>query len=247
VTRPATPAPLVVVAGGTGSAARRTVDRLLADGCRVVVPTRGPDRARSILDPDRTRSGLGLVEADIGSEPGVEQLARDVADRYGAVNHVIVAVGGWVESAPVPDLSLAEFTRTLSSHLVPHLLLAAAFAPRLAGPSPCFLCFAGIAGWVPHPHALPVSVAGAGQRMLVDTLAAQPLGDRVRFRELVVWPPILETEDARVMGIAEYVPGAEVAAAAAAVIRGEEPAAGVRLHLGRPPSNPDLSKRIRNS
>lgn len=236
----ATPAPLVVVAGGTGGAARGTVDRLLADGCRVVVPTRDPDRARGILAPDRARSGLGLVEADIGSEPGVERLARDVTDRYGAVSHVVVAVGGWVESAPVPDLSLDEFTRTWSSHLLPHLLLATAFAPGLAGPDPCFLCFGGIAAWVPHPHALPVSVAGAGQRMLVDTLAAQPLGSRVRFRELVVWPPILEPEHARDIGITEYVTGADVAVAATTVIRGEEPAVGVRLHLGRPP--PDTGR-----
>jgi NAD(P)-dependent dehydrogenase (short-subunit alcohol dehydrogenase family) len=243
----ATPAPLVVVAGGTGGAARGTVDRLLADRWRVVVPTRDPDRARGILDPDRTRSGLGLVEADIGTAPGVEQLAQGVTERYGAVNHVVVAVGGWVESPPVPDLSLAEFSRTVTSHLVPHLLLATAFAPMLAGPDPCFLCFAGIAAWVPHPLALPVSVAGAGQRMLVETLAAQPLGSRVRFRELVVWPPILEPEHARDLGIAEYVTGADVAVAAAAVIRGAEPAVGVRLHLGRPPSDPDLSKPIDHS
>jgi hypothetical protein len=130
---------------------------------------------------------------------------------------------------------------------VPHLLLATAFASGLTGPNPSFLCFAGIAAWVPHPHALPVSVAGAAQRMLVDTLAVQPLGSRVRFRELVVWPPILEPEHARVMGIAEYVTGADVAAAAAAVIRGDEPAAGLRLHLGRPASDDHGSKQIHDA
>jgi NAD(P)-dependent dehydrogenase (short-subunit alcohol dehydrogenase family) len=227
--------PLVVVAGGTGAAARGTVERLLGDGCRVVVPTRDPDRARQTLDPGRRRAGLRLVVGNIDSEPDTQRLANDIADRYGPVHHVVVAVGGWVESPPIPDLTLEEFTRTFASHLIPHLLLATAFAPRLVGPDPCFLSFAGIAAEVPHPLALPVSVAGAAQRMLIETMAAQPIGSRVRFRELVVWPPILEPSRARAAGILDFLPGAEVGVAAAAVLRGDEPRDGLRFHVGRPP------------
>jgi hypothetical protein len=129
-----------------------------------------------------------------------------------------------------------EFMETLSSHLLPHLLLATAFAPRLVGSDPCFLSFAGIAAEVPHPLALPVSVAGAAQRMLIETMAAQPIGSRVRFRELVVWPPILEPGYARAEGILDFLTGAEVAVAVAAVISGDEPRDGLRFHIGRPSS-----------
>jgi NAD(P)-dependent dehydrogenase (short-subunit alcohol dehydrogenase family) len=227
------PAPLVVIAGGTGPAARGTVGRLLHDGYRVLVPTRNPDQARALLDPDRATPALSFAQADLASEASTQQLVEGVVARHGAPTHVVAAVGGWTESPPVPDLGLDEFQGVLRTHLVPHLLLAKAFSPVLEGPDPCFLSFNGIAAWEPHPHALPVSVAGAAQRMLIETLAAQPIGQRVRFRELVVWPVILDAAAAEAASIRDFIAGDDVATRVLAVLRGDEPREGLRLFVGK--------------
>jgi NAD(P)-dependent dehydrogenase (short-subunit alcohol dehydrogenase family) len=224
---------LVVVAGGTGVAARGTVWRMLAEGYRVLVPSRDVDRARAVLDRDRSSPGLIVEWADVGSEESTRLLAEATVARHGPPAHVVAAIGGWTESPPVPGLTLAEFENVLASHLAPHLLLATAFARVLQGPDPCFLSFAGIAAWEPHPHALPVSVAGAAQRMLIDTLAKQPIGERVRFRELVIWPVVLDPAAAEAASISDFVTGGDVAAAALAILRGDQPRDGVRLFLGR--------------
>ena len=71
----------VLVLGGAGFVGRHVVERLVADGCDVVVPTRRQDKARHLL----VLPTVNVVPADVGA-PGV--LARLAQGASAIVNLV---------------------------------------------------------------------------------------------------------------------------------------------------------------
>ena len=172
-----TPRPaVVVVAGGSGLVGGAVVRRLLSDGARVVVPTRGtgavvPDGARVVAHVDWDAPAQLL---DVLAEPGWRPTAA------------VAALGGWWLGPQLVDVDPAQWRRLVESHLTAHWLAVRALAPVLAGPDPAYVLLGGAAATDPMPGSGPVNVTGAGQRMLLHVLRAEPIGERVRFCEVNV-------------------------------------------------------------
>lgn len=168
--------PVVVVAGGSGLVGGAVVRRLLADGARVVVPTRGgpadlPAGARAVTGVDWTDpAGLRAVLAEPGWAP------------TGAV----AALGGWWQGPQLVEVDPADWGRILAGHLTAHWLAVRALAPLLVGRDPAYVLLGGAAAVEPMPGSGPVNVTGAGQRMMLQVLRAEPIGARVRFAEVSV-------------------------------------------------------------
>jgi len=166
---------VVVVAGGTGAVGGAVVRRLVATGVRVVVPTRGGAAsvpgARVVAGVDWDEPS-GLV--DVLADPGWRPCA------------VVAAAGGWWLGPQLTDLDPAAWRDLLESRLTAHMLMARALAPLLIGPDPASVMLGGAAGERPMVGSGPVSVAGAGQRMLLHVLRTEPIGVRVRFHEVCV-------------------------------------------------------------
>jgi NADP-dependent 3-hydroxy acid dehydrogenase YdfG len=202
---------VVVVVGGTGVVGAAVVEQLLADGLRVVAPTRsasGPDGARVVpaVDWEHPESLRNVLR-----EPGWRPRA------------VVAAIGGWWMGPDLMDVEPATWRRLLESHLTAHWLAARALAPLLCGEDPTYVMVAGAAATDPMPGSGPINVTGAAQRMLLHVLRAEEIGQQVRFCEVNVRAAV--RGDGRNLDPAESVEREAVAATVRQVIEdGSSPA-----------------------
>jgi NAD(P)-dependent dehydrogenase (short-subunit alcohol dehydrogenase family) len=107
---------ICLVTGGGSGLGRATARLFLKEGARVVLADRNPDAlkaAQAALD-DVNVSGMAVdatVEADVAG-------AMDaVVDRHGALDVLVVNAGTPSSSAPVTELGVDEFDRTLAVHV----------------------------------------------------------------------------------------------------------------------------------
>lgn len=198
---------VVVVAGGTGLVGGAVVERLVADGARVVVPTRGPA-------PHGLPAEARVVPGVDWEHPGA--LLAALGEPGWAPHAAVVALGGWWLGPQLVDLDLATWRSMLESHLTSHWLAARVLAPVLVGPDPVYVMLGGAAATEPMAGSGPVNVTGAGQRMLLRVLRAEPIGQRVRLHEVSVGAAV--ADDDRNLDPEQTVDRRRVAAAVATVL-----------------------------
>ncbi|WP_153505802.1 SDR family NAD(P)-dependent oxidoreductase [Cumulibacter manganitolerans] len=215
-----------VVVGATGGVGRQLCALLAADGVAVHAVARG----RQALERVAAETGARPWQVDLTDEESAETVAAGLAEH--APELAIAAVGGWYVAEPGLRLPMATWGATLASNLTAHFGAARAFAPVLAGPRPVYLALNGIASHYPCEGSIAISVAGAGQAMMLDVLAAEGRDAAVSYRELVVDTPILgpgerHDQDEPTHTITEVY-------AAVRDLAGRDPAPGrvVRRHLG---------------
>jgi 3-oxoacyl-[acyl-carrier protein] reductase len=203
---------VALVAGGTGHVGGGIAEAMLAAGATVVVPSRDPDRVGAL----RERLGaagdrLATLVGDVGTPDGAERVRDEVLDRFGAVDAVAAAVGGWWQGPVVWETPVEEFDRVLAANLRPHFLLARAMLPAMVdrrGAS--YTIINGDAAEQPVVRSGLASVAAAAQLMLMRTLAAEARGHAVRVNLLLLGPV-----RAPGRGRPEWLTSAEVGAMAA--------------------------------
>lgn len=169
-------ATVVVVAGGTGVVGSEVVRRLVADGLRVVVPTRHPETHEAPF-------GARLVGVDWEHPTGLRDVLAEPGWRPRAA---VAALGGWWIGPQLVDVTPSDWRAILDSHLTAHWLAVRALAPVLVGPDPAYVLLGGAAATDPMPGSGPINVTGAAQRMLMRVLRAEEVGRRVRFAEVNV-------------------------------------------------------------
>lgn len=174
---------VVVVAGGTGVVGRAVVRALVAAGARVIVPTRAAAAADGAVET--TRSGVLIVPVVSWADPReIGEVARAHGWRPDAA---VASLGGWWIGTQLVDLTPEQWEALIRDHLTSHFLAARALAPLIVGgPDPVYVALNGAASREAMAGSGPVSVAGAGQRMLLDVLRREDLGSAVRFHEVCV-------------------------------------------------------------
>lgn len=227
MTRSAHPADddVVVVAGGTGLVGGAVVTALRARGQRVVVPSR-----QEVVRADD--DGLRVVTVASWRDP--HELVQALAEPGWRPRAAVAAIGGWWLGPELVDLDPGAWDAVVASHLTGHFLAARALAPLLGGHDPAYVLLNGAAASEPMARSGPVSVTGAGQRMLLEVLRAESLGRRVRFHEVDVRVSV--AGDRRNVDPERTVPVARVAAAVLHVLDAPGAAAVV-------PVEPDLPDR----
>ena len=121
----------VVVTGASGGIGGACARAFATEGARVLVHyRRGEERARALA------AELGdapLAQADLTSESDVERLFAEARASLGTI-HVCVAVAGVYprEDAPVWELGLERFERTIAENLTATFLTARAFLREVA-------------------------------------------------------------------------------------------------------------------
>ncbi len=222
-----------MVAGGAGFVGRFVVDALLAEGARVLVPTRRP----AAIQPGARPGGapiaterLAVVGVRSWEEP--VEVATALAERAWVPDAAVVALGGWWIGTPLLDLAPVAWRGLVESHLTAHFLAARALLPLLAtAPDAAYVTLNGAAAREPMALSGPVSVAGAAQTMLLDVLRAE--GTPVRLHEVAVLAAV--AGDDRNLDPVATVSGAAVARAVLGVLA--DPAAPSRADVG--PRVPD--------
>lgn len=182
------------MAGGTGVAGECAVRALLEARQTVIVPSRSPSKLedlRSRLSPEHSQQ-LHTIVCDVGEPSGAAGLQADIRKRFGPINGVVASLGGWWEGPQLVDVEPSIWDSILCGNLTAHFFTARALLPVLADTTGAvYVMLAGIAAELPVPFSGPISVTGAAQRMLIRTLAKEPLGDRVRLHELAIMTPIV--------------------------------------------------------
>jgi NAD(P)-dependent dehydrogenase (short-subunit alcohol dehydrogenase family) len=180
--------PVVLITGATGPLGHAAAARFGRDGAQLVLV--GTDRGRletlavsAGLDPDRSL----LVVADLSDRDAARSMAEEATTRFGRIDVLLHAVGGWVGGTAVVDLDHDEVRRMLDAHLWSTLNVAQAVVPGmlergfgrvLAVSSP----FAAN----PGPKGASYAIAKSAEEVILRSLAREAAGTGVTANLLVV-------------------------------------------------------------
>lgn len=196
----------VLVPGGTGGVGEGVVRAFLAAGADVVVPTRSDERGaelRAALGDLGDSSLLHLPTHDYTSFDGADELGRQMTERLGGIDDVVVPVGGWWHGAPLTGIRPADWKTAFTDLATAHMGLARAIVPRLSGAG-AYTVVVGQSAEFPVPSSGLVSMQQAALLMMQRVLAAET-PDR-RIHALILGPVRTRFVD----GSPEHVSVAEI-------------------------------------
>jgi NAD(P)-dependent dehydrogenase (short-subunit alcohol dehydrogenase family) len=178
-----------IVTGGTGGLGTAVVERLLADGWRVVVPW----IAESELDRLPPRDGLELVRADLFDHDAVAGVVSVAASDAGApLRGVVNLVGGFAAPGRVGEAPIDEFEAQFRLNLRPAYLVIQAALPHLveAGGG-SIVCTSSRAALMPFPGAAGYICSKAAVIAFAHALSVEYRDDGVRCNAIL--PSVIDT------------------------------------------------------
>ena len=178
-----------IVTGGTGGLGAAVVDRLLADGWRVVAPYRHEPAGGSLA----ARDGLLTLSADLFDPAAAAMVAAAAGDEprlplRGLVN----VVGGFASGGRVHETPVEEFERQFQLNLRPTYLMTAAALPGLvAAGGGSIVCVGSRAALVPFSGAAGYIASKAALTAFAQAVAVEYRRDGVRCN--TVLPSTIDT------------------------------------------------------
>ncbi len=168
-----------LITGGGGSLGRATARLFLKEGARVVLADRnGPalTAAQGSLDD----VNVSVVSADATVEADVARVMDTVIDRHGRLDVVVADAGPPAAAAPVTELGVDEFDRTLAVH-VRGVFLACKHGLRVLGDGGSVVIVSSVAGLRADAGMSAYAAAEHAQVGLMRSVAkeAAPRGIRV--------------------------------------------------------------------
>jgi len=171
----------VLIAGGSSGIGKAAAVRLAAEGARVVINGRDPERLagalRELGQPDR----ISGIAADISVEDDVERLAAEAIARLGRV-HVLVVSSG-IDSGPASplDLKTDDWRRVLEVNLTGPFLLARAIGRHMAASGGgSMVMISSLNGLAAEPQFADYNASKGGLIMLTRSLAVDLARHNIR-------------------------------------------------------------------
>jgi rhamnulose-1-phosphate aldolase/alcohol dehydrogenase len=205
---------IVLVTGGASGIGRAAALRLAAEGAHVVVGDLDAAGARKVADevgaavgPARA-IGLGM---DVASEASVRAAFEEAVLAYGGLD-IVVSNAGIAHSAPVDQMTLADWERSFAVNSTGHFLVARESMRLLKaqGLGGAFVFVATKNVMSPGKDFAAYSAAKAAEAQLAKVLALEggPHGIRSNivnpdavFRDSKLWSEDVRRERARAQGI----------------------------------------------
>jgi NAD(P)-dependent dehydrogenase (short-subunit alcohol dehydrogenase family) len=178
-----------IVTGGTGGLGAAVVERLLADGWRVVVPWIVEAELERVAPRDR----LELVRADLFDPDAVSTLV-DTAGAYNEtpLRGLVNLVGGFAAGGKVHETAVEEFDQQFRLNLRPTYLVTQAVLPRMLEHAPgSIVCVGTRAALQPFPGAAGYIASKAAVIAFAQAVAAEYKHDCVRCN--VILPSVIDT------------------------------------------------------
>lgn len=183
---------IAVVTGATSGIGRGCALALGAAGCSVVVNHLPGDEAAADRVAGEIMAGGGtalLLAADVSDEDAVEAMFATTAERYGTV-HILVNNAGIQSSAPVQDMTLAQWRKVMAVNLDGQFLCARAAVREFLrrGPEPDvssatgkIICMSSVHQAIPWAFEANYAASKGGVMLLMRSLAQElaPAGIRV--------------------------------------------------------------------
>jgi 3-oxoacyl-[acyl-carrier protein] reductase len=182
-----------LITGGSSGIGKATAARLAAEGARVVINGRNPDRVEAALTeltaPDGYHTGypLGVVPgvsgvvADISRSDEAEALVAQVVERLGRIDILVNSAG--IDGAGVNALELTneEWQRVLDVNLTGPFLVARAAARNMAeNGGGAIVNVASLNGLEAEPNFADYNSSKGGLVMLTRSLAIDLVKHNIR-------------------------------------------------------------------
>ncbi|HEV7588350.1 MAG TPA: bifunctional rhamnulose-1-phosphate aldolase/short-chain dehydrogenase [Longimicrobium sp.] len=205
---------VALVTGAAGGLGRAIAHRLAAAGAHVVVTDRDEAGARAVADEVARREGAGTAVAcalDVTRDGDVAAAFERAALEFGGVD-VVVSNAGIAHCAPIEELELEDWERSLAVNATGHFLVTRAalrhFRRQGAGGAMVFVATKNVTAPGKDFAAYSASKAAEAQLARVAAIEGGPLGVRVNmvnpdaiFGGSSLWSGIRE-ERARAYGVA---------------------------------------------
>ena len=181
-------APVVLITGATGPLGHAAAARFGRDGARLVLV--GTDRGRlealvatAALDRDRVL----LVVADLRDRDAARSMAEQAIARFGRIDVLLHAVGGWAGGTAVVNLDPDEVRGMLDAHLWTTLHVVQAVVPGMTdrGFGRVLAVTSPVAA-NPGPKGASYAVAKSAEEVILRSLAKEAVGSGVTANLLVV-------------------------------------------------------------
>jgi NAD(P)-dependent dehydrogenase (short-subunit alcohol dehydrogenase family) len=122
-----------VVTGGGSGIGRATALRFCAEGARVLVVGRSPDRlAETVALAAQAGGSAEALAGDVGDPDTARRVDEHVDARFGGRLDVLVNCAGIYESTPVLEVTPDDWERSISTNLHGPFLLSRSAAARMA-------------------------------------------------------------------------------------------------------------------
>ena len=205
---------IALVTGGASGIGRAAALRLAAEGAHVVVADLDEAGAHKVADEVVAAAGGGRaigVGMDVASELSVRGGFEEAVLAYGGID-IVVSNAGIAHSAPVDEMSLAEWERSFAVNSTGHFLVAREGMRLLKaqGLGGAFVFVATKNVMSPGKDFAAYSAAKAAEAQLAKVLALEggPHGIRSNivnpdavFRDSKLWSAEIRRERARAQGI----------------------------------------------
>ena len=168
-----------LITGGGGSLGRATARLFLKEGARVVLADRN-GAALTAAQGSLDDVNVSVVSADATVEADVARVMDTVIDRHGRLDVVVADAGTPAAAAPVTELGVDEFDRTLAVH-VRGVFLACKHGLRVLGDGGSVVIVSSVAGLRADAGMSAYAAAEHAQVGLMRSVAkeAAPRGIRV--------------------------------------------------------------------
>jgi NAD(P)-dependent dehydrogenase (short-subunit alcohol dehydrogenase family) len=179
---------VAVVTGGSSGIGLATAKLLLAEGARVAICGRDPQRldaARSQLEALRPDAVLA-ERCDVLDAEAVTGFARNVAEWSGGGIDLLVNNAGQGRVSTFSDTSDAQWREELELKFFSQILPIRGFRALLESrPSPAIVAVNSLLALQPEPHMVCTSAARAGVQNLMKSLAGE-FAPRIRVNSILL-------------------------------------------------------------
>jgi NAD(P)-dependent dehydrogenase (short-subunit alcohol dehydrogenase family) len=167
---------VAVVTGGSSGIGLATARLLLAEGARVAICGRDPERLRAAAETlSAAKPGAILAErCDVLDAEAVNSFARKVADWSGGGVDLLVNNAGQGRVSTFANTTDAQWREELELKFFSQVLPIRAFRPLLdAAATSAIVAVNSLLSLQPEPHMVATSAARAGVQNLLKSLAAE--------------------------------------------------------------------------
>jgi len=191
VPSPGADALTAVVTGASSGIGRATVERLVAEGWRVLAVARRQER----LDQLAAETGCEVLAVDVTSDDSVDALARRVEELFeGSLNAVVHVAGGALGIESAADADLEKWQRMYEINVLGAVRVTRALLPTVRASGRGDLLFVtSVAAQEAYPGGSGYNAAKAGEHMLAAALRLELNGEPIRVIEVA--PGMVRTEE----------------------------------------------------
>jgi NAD(P)-dependent dehydrogenase (short-subunit alcohol dehydrogenase family) len=184
----------IVIAGGTGALGGSVALAFLATGARVIVTY----VKQAEFDALAKQPSEGLIGAplDVTDEAAVAKFVGETESKYGSINALVIAVGGYAGGKQLWETDLATYELMLNLNLRAAFMMTRAILPGMIRQNRgAIVNVASRAGYGHAAGAAMYAASKAGVMALFDSLAEEVKPHNINVNSIV--PSIMDTPSNR--------------------------------------------------